>query len=108
MKRLTYRTKDGWIGVNILDDKSVSPTSVAIHKLADIEDFMEEQGFENLEQLKDFMQDTKNAMLDVLKVSDRWKELKKYVEKYADNFDEGIASVCDLILMKMKELEKDD
>lgn len=123
MERLTYRTKDGWVGVNNLDDKSVSPTSVAIHKLAYIEDFMEEQGFESFEHLKDELSGLKagydfvweqgtDAIKELIqenqKGKDNWQELRKYVEKYADNFDEAVASVCDLILMKMQELEKDD
>ena len=55
MDRLTYRTEKGWVGVKNLEDKTVSPTSVAIHKLTDIEDFIEEYGFENWEDLKKYM-----------------------------------------------------
>ena len=59
MDRLTYRTDNGWVGVNNLEDKTVSPTSVAIHKLADIEDFMEENKFESLQHLKDEFEELK-------------------------------------------------
>ena len=41
MDRLTYITEDGWVGVNSLEDKTISPTSVAIHKLAEFEDLLE-------------------------------------------------------------------
>lgn len=118
MERLTYRTKDGWVGVNNLDDKSVSPTSVAIHKLADIEDFLEEQGYDSFEKLKElhikypyhyseeYMLNNRKLKVENQSLKNNWQELRKYVEKYADNFDVGIANVCDLILMKMEELEK--
>lgn len=52
MERLTYKTENGWVGVHNLEDKNISPTSVAIRKLAEFEDFMEEQGFEDLDDLK--------------------------------------------------------
>lgn len=35
-----------------------------------------------------------------------WNELKEFVGKYADNYDESISSICYLILDKIKELEQ--
>lgn len=35
-----------------------------------------------------------------------WNELKEFVGKYADTYDESISSICFLILDKMQELEK--
>ena len=40
-KRLTYRTEDGWVGVNDQTNGVVSTNSQAVHRLADIEDIME-------------------------------------------------------------------
>lgn len=36
-----------------------------------------------------------------------WNELKEFVGKNADNYDESISSICYLILDKMQELEGD-
>ena len=36
----------------------------------------------------------------------KWQELKEFVSKYANNYDESISSVCYLILEKMDALEK--
>ena len=51
-----------------------------------------------LEDIKDLQQqlDQQKAM---------WNELKEFVGKYADNYDESIPSICYLILDKIKELE---
>lgn len=35
-----------------------------------------------------------------------WNELKEFVGKYADTYDESISSICFLILDKMQELEQ--
>ena len=85
MNRLTFRTEDGWVGVNNLEDKTVSPTSVAIHKLAEFEDFMEEQGFEDLESFKwalNFMKDLNKVgaktLIENQTFQDRWQKLKEW------------------------------
>lgn len=84
----------------------------AIAKLKEFEDFMEQEEFESIEDLKSYIKLQSNGSKELIQynqqLNNNWQELKKYVEKYADNFDEGIASICDLILMKMKKLEKDD
>lgn len=121
MQRLTIKNSDGTYS---------QPTHTTFEKmfyrLAEFEDFMEEFGCINLKELEclfgyyennnyinkiEFVtyQDAyKKYKNESLILKNNWQELKKYIEKYADNFDEGIASVCDLILMKMQELEKDD
>ena len=111
MERLTYR-KDEWYWKDEefwVDAETPLPDKIddVYYKLSEFEDFMEEQGFESLEQLKDFMQYTKNAMLDVLKVADRWQELKKYVETLSNESD-TISEDLYFIKDKIQELEKDN
>lgn len=65
MQRLTYKTEKGWVGVHNLDDKTVSPTSVAIHKLAEFEDFMENFDFDDLEELEHYVQEIHNHYEEV-------------------------------------------
>lgn len=55
-ERLTYRAENGWVGVNSFD-KTVSPTSVAIHKLAVFEDIMDKYEIETVEELDAELQD---------------------------------------------------
>ena len=90
MQRLTYRTEDGWVGVNNLEDKTISPTSVAIHKLAEFEDFMEENGFESLEELKKRLYYDRNLILDLETIrADKNNPLKPrfyYDENLSDNY----------------------
>ena len=47
-KRLTYRTEDGWVGVNDQTNGVVSTNSQAVHRLADIEDIMEKYGIDSV------------------------------------------------------------
>jgi hypothetical protein len=51
MERLTYRTENGLICLNN-DCKLSNPLLFAMEKLAEFEDFIEEQGFESLEELE--------------------------------------------------------
>lgn len=88
------------------DFANADDTNKLLNKLGVIEDFMEEQGFESLEELKDFMQDTKNAMLDALKIADRWNGLKNYVDFFKDHEPENI-TIATHIFNKMQELEKE-
>lgn len=55
MERLTYKTENGWVGINEQEDKFVSPTSIAIHKLCELEDVMEKYGIESAEDLDKFI-----------------------------------------------------
>lgn len=131
MQRLTEKINGRWqtngkANIDYIDTNESVFVGKAIDKLAEFEDFMEEFGCINLKELEclfgyyknnnyinkiEFVtyQDAyKKYKNESLILKNNWQELRKYVEKYADNFDEVIASVCDLILMKMQELEKDD
>ena len=103
MKRLTTKIDDTYTC-------SYCENQEAVEKLGMFEDFMEEEGFENLEQLKDFMQDTKNMMLGVLKVANRWQKLKQAINDFKqqdDTTDDDTAGLW-FVIEKMQELEKDD
>lgn len=67
MERLTYREND-WVGVHDQTDGVVSTNSQAVHRLAEYEDFMEEQGFKSLEELKNRLYFDKNLILDLEKI----------------------------------------
>lgn len=51
MERLTYREND-WVGVHDQTDGVVSTNSQAVHRLAEYEDFMEENNIKDLDQLE--------------------------------------------------------
>lgn len=58
MERLTRKSleyKDTWIADGLLSNIEGVVRGKAIDKLAEIEDFMQEQGFESLEELKAFV-----------------------------------------------------
>lgn len=63
MERLTYKTQDGWVGVNEQEDKTVSPTSVATHKLCELEDVLEKYEIENAEELDLLLDKNDNLLL---------------------------------------------
>lgn len=115
MDRLTYRTEDGWVGVNSLEDKTISPTSVAIHKLAEFEDLLEECGFEDIKTFKmaiKLMQSMNTVGVKYCaenqKLKDRWQKLKTILRVNLDTVSNNFAIVYSIILNKMQELEKDD
>ena len=58
---------------------------------------------ENLLDKREIIKDLQ-SQLDQQKAM--WNELKEFVGKYADNYDESISSICYLILDKMQSLEK--
>lgn len=89
MKRLTYRDENGWVGVHNLDN-TVSPTSVAIHKLAEFEDFMEEQRFESLEDLKRYISQSIKAGLIINKKIQENKVLEKALELACDKVRDNL------------------
>ena len=127
--RLTGKTSDGtyFIKSNGLYGGSVGAyttqarTPEMIAKLAEFENFMEEQGFEDLEHLKMQLDQYENCMVldhdtgKWLKISDimaenqalkaRWEKLKEYLTQKPEDgyvncyFEEEI-------LEKMQELEK--
>lgn len=68
MERLTYKTQDGWVGVNEQKDKTVSPTSIAIHKLCELEDVLEKYGIENLEEYISALIEERNFAIEEAKI----------------------------------------
>ena len=66
MERLTYKTQDGWVGVNEQEDKTVSPTSVAIHKLCELEDVLEKWHIEDLDKFIENLIAKKRELNDIL------------------------------------------
>ena len=62
-KRLTYRTEDGWVGVNDQTNGVVSTNSQAVHRLADIEDIMEKYGIDSVEDLEDTIKNVERLLL---------------------------------------------
>ena len=98
MSRLTYRTENGWVGVHNLEDKTVSSTSVAIHKLAEFEDFMEDNGFRSFDDLYyafgyirfvdgyDEVKDEEIHKQEFIRYADAYKDrVKAYKELYNKN-----------------------
>lgn len=101
MERLTEYMENGKIHLKDLDKAMV--------KLAEFEDFMEEQGFESLEQLKKYINDlyAENIVIATelsltkaknKKVQDRWSELKDYVDRHC---------IDRCAMWKIRELEKE-
>lgn len=113
MERLTFRTESGWVGINKLDSNHTSPTSVAIHKLAEFEDFMEEFGFKNLFLLERYIKiSNKNSeilmkkRLELALFKSKWLKLQEYIqqlESESDNISEDLYYIKE----KMQELEKE-
>lgn len=112
MERLT--TKNG--GEHYLD-LSDSPFSYdeIVCKLGKFEDFMEEQGFESLEQLKekvDFRKriDTapiEKAFREKQKIQDRWETFKKWIYETKPLRGSNLYFLQETLLEKMQELEKE-
>lgn len=67
MGRLTYKIKDGWVGVvNEQEDRTVSPTSIAIHKLCELEDVLEKYEIEDAKQLDNIINSIRtNTFIDI-------------------------------------------
>lgn len=137
MKRLTEKINGKWqtngkANIDYIDTNESVFVGKAIDKLAEFEDFMEEQGFESLDNLQNYINKIYKYELGVRKqfvkeineeeffnmkdenqkLKDRWQKLKEWLSdrrsengsKYFDN--EMIED--DNILDKMQELEKDD
>ena len=97
MERLTERNKDVVIMKN---------PKLANERLADFEDFMEEQGFESLEELDNYIQ-TIHSHYDEIKnkgtcgfcehldnkenqaLKDRWQKLKEWITSFEDFLEQA-------------------
>lgn len=87
------------------------------NKLCEYEDFMKEQGFESLEDLKSFFKhnlvyDFKELLKEKFKIEDenqalkdRWQKLTNYLIKKEKTKVTKFAFLCRNILDKMQELE---
>lgn len=94
-ERLTYRAENGWVGVNSFD-KTVSPTSVAIHKLAVIEDIMDKYGIESVEELEKTISDTNYIMSE-----------NERIEKSYRGLSINYTDICNVYKDHIKRLEQD-
>ena len=80
------------------------------NKLAEFEDFMEEQGFEDLESFRwalNFMKKLNSVgaktLIENQKLNERWKKFKNSVECSAQ-----FSNICADLFEEMQELEKED
>ena len=106
-----------------------------IDRLAEFEDFMEEQGFESVEQLKEIIEIFKtsrrlcfgisarrngkslmlmNELIDLCKYKNKWQKLKEWVKEQSNPIDNLVVSNDETkyiymsdILDEMEELEKE-
>jgi predicted Zn-dependent peptidase len=144
MERLTEYDEFGnaeFVGVDntklyerLVCDETVALT-IATNKLAEFEDFMEEQGFESLEEIKRqcdlvvdvLAMDSENHQLKLAKtklgdenqaLKDRWQKLKSHIEKErntnsnislscSDCMYSNAEMFCEELLEKIQELEKE-
>lgn len=138
MSRLTTKNRDFWdvehaqlkdgIPSKWTHSQRIDPLEQALLKLAKIEDFMEDLGIEDLEELKDAMQELLETNNHIKEVSDkyyiyykekfnrvlelaeecqtlkdRWEKLKSWIDYCSSGCLE-----YDEILQKMKELEEEE
>ena len=98
MERLTYKTQDGWVGVNEQEDKTVSPTSVAIHKLCELEDVLEEFELTSAEDLRNYLNFKTNMAI--------WEGELNYKNKIAELEQELAELKQSQKQLAIEELEK--
>ena len=115
MSRLTAKKEDRyfeneefWVSA---EEPSIDKIDNVYFKLAEFEDFMEEQGFEDLESFRwalNFMKKLNSVgakcILERQNLEDRWKKLKKW---FKDKEWDACTS-RDRALSKMEELEEED
>lgn len=115
MERLTERfINKGISGVCLkaLDYKgNIADNSLVLERLAEFEDFMEEQGFDGLQHLE-FTLEEQNKIIEAYQqenqsLKDRWEKLKEYAEKHFEEEAASLAVAFRKILVKMQELEKE-
>lgn len=130
MGRLTDRTEEGLICLNNNGNcRFIEQLIKAIGKLAEFEDFVEEQGFESLKELEKFFNRYKHCyslslnlaarknprrefyvaeLMQLIEYKARWDALKKFVNmpKEIQQWDERFEVTVDSIKAKMQELEE--
>lgn len=134
MERLTEKVNDYWktndkAHIYYLDTNESVFVGNVIDRLAEFEDFMEEQGFESLEKLKEFIELQETNIRFYSRVSEensnknqalkyRWKKLKKLLEKDMEHnqkeYDESFITAFqhysateNWVLDRMEELAKE-
>ena len=122
MKRLTKRDKPQL--KNFIEDGVCINESTAVKRLRKFENFIEDHGFEDLQDLERYIEQSVEAGFLLAKktkenqaLKDRWQKLKEWAEKEIEEErqilknreDEVIAGIliCDeALLCKIQELEK--
>lgn len=110
MERLTIKNSDG-----TYSQPTHTTFEKMFYKLAKFEDFMEELGFEDLEDLERYISQSIKAGLIINKkrqenqeLKDRWQKLKEFIVKeqgYASMYQEERIEALDDVKDKMQELE---
>lgn len=109
MERLTEHIENNRYNLKDLDKGAL--------KLMQFEDFMEEQGFEDLQSLKNTLYQTNMELYSMIKLrkenqalKDRWQKLKEHIitliNESKDKFDSRGISLM-LLIDKMEEIEKE-
>lgn len=102
MERLIDRTEEGLICLNNNGNCGfIEQLIKAIGKLAAFEDFMEEQGFEDLEHLKLRLENLQH----IAKYYVRWEKLKEWVGEFHRDV---VAVYPKTLLTKIQKLELAD
>lgn len=111
MKRLTTKVDD-------IYTCSYCENQQAVNRLAEFEDFLEEMGFDSIEEIKDIMinlaENLTEKLKDILKLEDRWQKLKEFIGEQSNPIDNLVVSDNETkyiymsdILDEMQELEKE-
>lgn len=131
MKRLTEYDEFGnaeFVGIDntklyerLVCDETVALT-IATNKLAEFEDFMEQEEFTSIEDLKAYIKLQSKGSKDLIQenqaLKDRWQKLKEHIEKErntnsniclncSDCMYSNAEMFCEELLEKMEELEKE-
>lgn len=73
------------------DFAQADDTNKLLNKLGKFEDFMEEMGFESIEQMKYIFTMNLNNLTETMKenqaLKDRWEKLKEYVNDYINSMN---------------------
>ena len=107
-----WKDEEFWLSA---ENPSLEKADEIYYKLAEFEDFMEEQGFESLGDLKNTVINIEKLMFIAAKTTnlkeenqalkDRWENLKDFINTFKEhNIDE--ANLAWKILDKMQELGK--
>lgn len=105
MERLTIKNSDG-----TYSQPTHTTFEKMFYKLAEVEDFLEENYYEDFEEFvvdyerMDNSLGYKQEIINFFK--DRWEKLKDYAEKHFEEEPASLAVAFRKVLVKMQELEK--